>query len=228
MMKRWFKHPAVVMMLSHLIAAYIRLVYYTSRIEKHYPDAALPFLQGEQQVIIAFWHARLLLMPMLDPPGRTMHVLSSGHRDGRLMAETMQRFKISTVFGSRTKGGAAALRGLMRVLKANDNICITPDGPRGPVRIASSGIAHIAKISGLYILPVAFSTLRHHRMRSWDRFFLAMPFTKIVFVAGNPMTLQKDMSIEDLRKAIEDELNRITDDADQRAGVMLDHSLPPR
>ena len=61
----------------------------------------------------AFWHGHLLLMPYAYPGGR-IAILISEHRDGELIARTMARFGHSSIRGSTTSGGAAALRMLRR------------------------------------------------------------------------------------------------------------------
>jgi lysophospholipid acyltransferase (LPLAT)-like uncharacterized protein len=44
----------------------------------------------------------------------------------------MERLGLSVVTGSSSKGGAHALREMIRLLKRGFRIGITPDGPRGP------------------------------------------------------------------------------------------------
>ena len=75
-------------------ASYIRFVHYTSRrVYDIHPDYA-PYGSGEMVCVVAFWHARLLMMPMLNPPRRKMNVLISTHRDGEMIARTMHRFRL--------------------------------------------------------------------------------------------------------------------------------------
>ena len=45
-------------------------------------------------------------------------MLISQHPDGQILARTVGHFGIDTVSGSTTRGGAAALRTLLRTLKA--------------------------------------------------------------------------------------------------------------
>ncbi len=223
-MKRWLRAPQMIYALSHLAALYIRLVLLTSRIERHLHPAAEPYLRGTQPGVMAFWHGRLLMMPGLKPVNSRMDVLISLHRDGLLISETMVRFGIGTISGSSSKGGAAAYRGLLRALKAGGYVAITPDGPRGPSRIAARGVSQVAETSGVPVIPLAFSATRHRRLRSWDRFFLPLPFGRLVFVAGPPVLASMTGTGEPLRQAMQDALNAVTDAADRLAGVALEES----
>lgn len=227
-MKRWLRKPAVIYLLSHLIALYIRLVFYTSRIERHFVPEAQPYMQGEKQAIMAFWHGRLLMMPLMNPSSRRMDALISMHRDGLLISETMVRFGIGTVAGSSSKGGAAALRGLLRTLREGRNVTITPDGPRGPARTAAQGVSAVAGMGDVAVVPLSFSATRHRRMRSWDRFFVPLPFSRLVFTAGLPIHSTAVQNGEELRVAIEQSLNAITDVADRLTGVRLEDTFESR
>lgn len=204
--------------LSYVIAAYIRFVLITSKREYVIPEEAQAYCRGEKQAITAFWHGRLLLMPDLRPPKRSMNILVSAHRDGLIISETMNRFTAGTIVGSSTRGSISALKNIFSLLKQGSNIAITPDGPKGPFQVAAAGVAHICARSGVPTLPMAFSSSRHKRVRSWDRFFLALPFTKIVFVVGSPIS-GEGMEIEALRQKIETNLNEVTAQADRLAGV---------
>ncbi len=46
---------------------------------------------------------------------------------------------------------------MIRAARSGSNIVFTPDGPKGPRRIAKEGIVLAAQSTGLPILPVAFS-----------------------------------------------------------------------
>ena len=98
-------------------------------------------------VVVAFWHERLSLMPMLwvkarqSAEGRDVrnrvHVLVSRHRDGRFIGAVVSRFALDVVLGSSSRGGAKGLRVMLNLLASGDHIAITPDGPRGPRRVAA-------------------------------------------------------------------------------------------
>ncbi|MFO1243172.1 MAG: lysophospholipid acyltransferase family protein [Rickettsiales bacterium] len=221
--KKFFNSAGFRYLLSFVIAFYINLIYWTSRKIYSVPEAAIPYVSGERQMITVFWHGRLLLMPKLKPRPRSMDVLISAHRDGLVISETMKRFGIGTVAGSSTQGSLSALKNMLKELKKGGNISITPDGPRGPFQIAAPGVAHIAAKSGVAVLPASFSSSKHKRMRSWDRFMVALPFSTIYFVVGSPVygkpKADKEQ-IETLRLEIEAALSAVTAEADRQAGII--------
>lgn len=211
------------LLLSYVIAFYIRLVLLTSRKVYLIHEDSKCYASGEKQVLVAFWHGRLLMVPHLRPKARGMDVLISTHRDGLIISETIRRFNVDTIAGSSTRGSFSALKNIYACLKKGHNIVITPDGPTGPFQVAAAGIAHIASRSGVDIIPVAFSTTRHLRMQSWDRFMVALPFSTLYFAVGRPITSDAGTgkeNIESLRMRIESSLNAITEDVDRLAGVI--------
>ena len=109
----------------------------------------------EKRVILAFWHAQQLMMP-LAIPGLEAHVLISQHRDGELIRRIVARFGLDAVRGSSTRGGAEAFRQLIRLGRSGGNLVLTPDGPKGPRQIAKVGVVQLARATGLPIIPMAF------------------------------------------------------------------------
>jgi lysophospholipid acyltransferase (LPLAT)-like uncharacterized protein len=217
--KALFTNPVTLWVLSRLIANYIRFVYYSSR--KHvvmHPDSA-PLMRGEENVIFAFWHGRLLLMPMLSPRNRKVHVMISGHHDGMLIAHSMFAFGFGVVEGSSRRGGANAARGAIDVLLAGDNVSITPDGPKGPNMKVQQGAVAIAKLAGKKVVPITYASSRCKRFNSWDRFMVALPFGKVYFEVGAPMTFTSEEQTADIQN-LENVMHAITKNVDERAGII--------
>lgn len=209
--KRLLKHPTTQLILSYLLAGYIRLVMLTNRKEFHIHPETSAYMSGEKNAIFAFWHGRMMLLPAINPP-RKMHVLISEHRDGKLISQVIHHFGQDTVVGSSSKGGSEAVRNIVRLLKKGDNISITPDGPRGPNQVAEAGIVTIARLSGKPVLPVIFSASRNKRLKSWDRFMVAKPFGRIVFCIGAPIMIEQ--ADEAARIAVETSMNNLVEQAD--------------
>jgi len=106
-------------------------------------------------IIIAFWHGRQLMMP-LAYRGEEAHILISQHRDGELIQRVVARFGFRAVRGSSTRGGSSALRHLIRLGQAGKDLVVTPDGPKGPRQVAQMGVIHLARATGLPIVPLTF------------------------------------------------------------------------
>ncbi|WP_431271531.1 lysophospholipid acyltransferase family protein [Dankookia sp. P2] len=94
--------------------------------------------------------------------------------------------------GGASKGGATGMRVLLRMLARGDMVAITPDGPRGPRRVAAPGVAQLAAVSGLPVLPCAARTTRVHVLGSWDRMVLPLPFGRGVLVVQPAVAVDRD------------------------------------
>jgi len=185
MLKRLARSAFAQALAARCLAAYLALVFRTSRWTLlGVPHAEAAVARGGV-VIIGFWHERLPMMPMLWRIARTRypalarlepHVLVSRSRDGRFIGDVVGRFGLSLVHASSSSGGGVGLLSLARLLDGGAAVAITPDGPRGPRRQAAPGIAQLAAVSGAPILPVAAATTRHRLLPSWDRMMLPLPF----------------------------------------------------
>jgi len=161
------------------------------------------------------------MMPYCWDLSKTIHMLISEHRDGQLIARTVGHFGIKTAAGSSSRGGAKALRTMVKAIAAGEYVGITPDGPRGPRMRASDGIVHVARLSGVPVVPATYSSSRGRILGSWDQFLVAWPFGRGAIVWGKPITVPRDAdekTIESYRLGIEDELNAITREADELVG----------
>jgi lysophospholipid acyltransferase (LPLAT)-like uncharacterized protein len=113
-------------------------------------------LEALPQSIIAFWHDHLLLMLHSRYP-RPISVMISQSKDGELIAGALKYYGAVAVRGSSTRGGSAALREIIRAGRAGMNLAFTPDGPKGPARIAKDGVVYAAQATGLPIVPIVFA-----------------------------------------------------------------------
>ena len=172
--------------------------------------------QQDKRVILAFWHAQQLMMP-LSIPGLEAHVLISQHRDGELIRRIVARFGLEAVRGSSTRGGAEALRQLIRLGRSGSNLVLTPDGPKGPRQVAKMGVVQLARATALPIIPMAFGCSKKKTFASWDRFIMPYPFSRGLFVFGPSITIPSDASPDDLERyrcELEAALNRLTSEAE--------------
>jgi hypothetical protein len=200
-MKRLLRHPAAQVLLARLLGLYLAFALRTTRWRLEGAEHLVPHLEGAP-FIAAFWHERLPLMPMLwmrfrrlaqargiDPDG---YVLVSRHRDGLFIAAVVRRFALHIVHGSTSRGGAAGLRTLLGLLNNGKSVVITPDGPRGPSRVAAPGAAQLAALSGVPVLPCAAQTTSRWVLRSWDRMVVPKPFGRGVLVVGPAIAVPRD------------------------------------
>jgi len=148
-------------------------------------------------------------------------MLISAHRDGRIIAGAMTYFGIDTIAGSTSRGGSSALRAMLKRLKEGGCVGITPDGPRGPAMTVSVGTVNIARLAGVPILPLTYATSRRRVLATWDRFHLALPFGRGVYLWGEPIEIGKELDeagLERARHLVEQRMVEMVRDADRRFG----------
>jgi len=158
--------------LPPVAAAVIRALGRSMRIETRGHEHIDQLYREGKRVIIAFWHARQLMMP-LTYRGTLAHILISQHQDGEIIARIVERFGLRAVRGSSTRGGVEALRELIRLGRSGADLVVTPDGPKGPAQVAKMGVIQLARVSKLPIIPLAFSCSKKNSfgvgIASWSR-----------------------------------------------------------
>ncbi|MHB9001162.1 MAG: lysophospholipid acyltransferase family protein, partial [Thermoanaerobaculia bacterium] len=175
-----------------LAALFIRALRATLRVRHINVEAIESFHRSGSHYLIAFWHCHILMMVFCRFK-RPVCVMISQHRDGELIARTMEKFKVGTARGSSTRGGMAALREMIRIAGTGSSLGITPDGPRGPRCVAQIGVVTAAQMTGFPVIPVAFIAEHKRRLRSWDRFEVPRPFSRGMFVYGNPIPVPREL-----------------------------------
>ena len=97
---------------------------------------------------------------------------------------------------------------------------ITPDGPRGPAEHLKPGLVYLASRTGLPVVPVAAAARRSWTLRSWDRFRIPRPFTRVVVAYGDPIEVPPGIegeALEPWRARVESALARHTAMVRERA-----------
>ena len=133
-------------------------------------------------VIWIFWHNCLFAATITKKRfsgNAPASALASASRDGAVIESTVAGFGVKTIRGSSSRRGVAALIALKKALKAGEQLFITPDGPRGPRYQLQPGAVKLAQSTGAPIIPVRFEYHSSWRLKSWDRFHIPKPFSKI-------------------------------------------------
>jgi lysophospholipid acyltransferase (LPLAT)-like uncharacterized protein len=199
-----------------LVSGSLRLLAKTLRIEYRAAASLFEAWARGEQVIVAFWHNRSVLMP-IPYRGAKMCIMNSQHRDGEIATRALARWGIHSVRGSATRGGIGGFLQLVGAYRSGYDLAVVPDGPRGPQCIVKPGVIHLAKATGARIFPVTYAATWKVRLNSWDRLIIPLPLARVQFVVGEPIQVDRradDREIERQRHALEDSLNEITATAD--------------
>ncbi len=216
-MEPWtFSDRILFQIIPRIYYGVLRLLAATIPRKVYHPEYPQKFWEQGQNVIIAFWHQRLLMMPFLPHQGKVGMMISQ-HRDGEFIARAIKLFGIDSIRGSTTRGGLAALRGMVRFFETGANLAITPDGPQGPKEVVQMGVLELARLTSAPIVPVTYSVSRKKIFNSWDRFILPLPFCRLAYVWGKPIFVPRELSQEELegkRVRLQERLRQVTSEAD--------------
>lgn len=200
-----------------VLGALFRTVRFESSGEEHFR----PLVEAGRPFIFVLWHGRLL--PLAYRHRGEGHVgLVSRSEDGEYIARVLEGWGFGTVRGSSSRGGSAALRELVRHLRAGRTLALTPDGPRGPRQRMKLGALVAAQLANVPLVPVAAGARRAWWFEGWDRFLVPKPFARVRIAYGPPHEVPRTADPEELQERalrLEAELNRLLDEVDRDAGT---------
>ncbi len=219
---------------SSLMAGYIRFVRATSRVTIE-PADLTERLAEDQPLIAAMWHGQFLMIPALAPRQCRFQCMVARHGDAELLSRTLARYGLGLIRGAgagarrKDRGGAHALRAAIRALGEGKSIAMTAEVPPGPARRVSPGVVTLAKLSGRPVRPVALATSRFLTFDTWSRFTVNLPFSRLAFVIGDPVSVANDVdeaACEEARRKIENGLHDVTRRAYELCGRDASETLP--
>ena len=192
----------------------IKILSRTMRFEEINPEIPRRFWEKGIPAIGAFWHGRLLMMPVVYK-GKKLSFLVSPHRDGQVVGKALQRFGFHAILGSTTRKGFSGFKQMVKAHGAD--IGIVPDGPRGPRHRVQIGVIELAKLTGRAVVPLTFGASKKKIFNTWDQFLLPYPFSKGVFIWGEPIEVDQNGDrnhLEEKRILLENRLKELTERAD--------------
>jgi lysophospholipid acyltransferase (LPLAT)-like uncharacterized protein len=168
-------------LLLWLAAAVLRVWGRTLRFETDGPTLER-LTKSDEPAAIVLWHNRLFLSAEIFRRYRTrrrVHGLVSASKDGAWLAAFYRMIGIHPVRGSSSNFGREAGRALIEVMRAGHDIGITPDGPRGPMYVVEPGVLVVTRRNNAPMVLLGAEFTRAWRLRSWDRFYIPVPFSRI-------------------------------------------------
>jgi 3-deoxy-D-manno-octulosonic-acid transferase len=235
-MARSPRSPALITELAgRAIAGLIRAVRRTSTVVCEPADLQVR-IEAEQPAIIAVWHGQFMMTAGLRPPAnKKVAAMVARHGDAELVGAAMSRFGVELIRGAgagvrrKDRGGVHALREAVRALKDGVSLVMTADVPPGPARKAGLGIITIARLSGRPIIPIASATSRFIALDTWSRMTINLPFSRLAYVAGEPIRVGPDASeaeLEAARVQLERAMLSVTERAYALAGADIARATP--
>jgi lysophospholipid acyltransferase (LPLAT)-like uncharacterized protein len=146
------------------------------------PETLRNLAKVDTPVAFTLWHNRLFITAEIFRryrQGRPIYGLVSPSKDGAWLEAFFSLVGIRAVRGSSHKLGREAVTALVEVMKAGNDIGITPDGPRGPIYELKPGALIVSRRVQAPVLLLGCAYEQSWQLRSWDRFHLPHPFSTV-------------------------------------------------
>jgi len=178
-------------------------------------------IESGQPAILCYWHQQHVFGSYyaltLKDKGLKIGFLISPSVDGEVPARIVESWGAQAIRGSSNRTGARAMRDLyLTITKQGVSPVNTSDGPTGPIFKFKPGAVMLAQLSQAPMLPIAFAASSFWQLKSWDKFIIPKPFSKIVIAVGAPCKVNKQATIEQqasIAKHMESTLNTLIDTA---------------
>ena len=210
-MKQWWRNRRP-FFVSGIIYALARFIGGTMRVKLVHFEC-LGDLRGGR--IYCGWHGHSFV-PAMYFRKRGYWVIISQSRDGEIQNRIFSKLGYNIIRGSTGRGGARALIESIRVLKQGACMAITPDGPRGPSGVIQEGIMRMAQKSGCALIPVGTYAKPAWFAPTWDRYMMPLPFSRAIFVFGQPMFVADSATpeqVEQQRLKLQDQIHQLQAEA---------------
>ena len=221
------RSPLLTKLITRVGVVIVKLLFRTCRTQILADDPGSNIYRGtgSRRYLVSIWHDQIIMTLFIGRPQNTAGLVSQ-HQDGGYVAEVMKALGIAAVRGSTNRGGARAMRELMETTR-DLNICITPDGPRGPRHELKTGLVFLASHTGRSIIPTAYACRRCWNIQgSWTDMMIPKPFTKIIVRGGMPIPVPPKLrraGLDEYTAKLQAEMEKLEAEA---AALIRGESLP--
>ncbi|MFP4083208.1 MAG: lysophospholipid acyltransferase family protein [Candidatus Aminicenantes bacterium] len=174
----------------------------------------------KKPVIFLIWHGRILLAPYFFRR-RGITALVSPSEDGEIIARIISRWGYHTIRSSSSHAVIKAWNQMKEKLQRGGEVIIVPDGPRGPDRKLKVGSLKLARETGAYVIPFTFSASRKKFLKSWDKFLVFYPLSRVVAVYGQPFLIHSSLPQDEMEKERQD-IEKFMIELDEKADRYFD------
>lgn len=189
--------------LPFILQLLVRIIYLTSKKEFHYTK-----VKNNEPMVVAFWHCDLLMQPfnyLNFKKHGTVKAMISHHKDGEIIANTVEHLGIGALRGSSSKGAVRVFVDAIRQSKRGVDIAFTPDGPRGPRFSVADGVVALSKKTGAKIFIFNCVPSKYWQMNSWDKFIIPKPFGTLKFYIQDPLDV-KNLEMHEAKKILKERM----------------------
>lgn len=173
-------------------------------------------IDGEETYVCGFWHRKLIIALFCLDALEKKAGLASPSKDGELIAVPLKLMGHKMVRGSTGKDSVKSVVQIIKLIKEGYSLGTPLDGPKGPPFVAKKGMIYVAQKTGK---PLIFLGGAYEKKwifsKTWDKFQLPKPFSKVVCVVGKRIYIPKGEDIKKYQLLAEKELERINKIAEE-------------
>ena len=184
----------------------ISLFWWTCRVEKILGDEhTQKLIERGEPIIPCYWHQMHIFgswyMRKLQKRGLKIGFLISPSVDGEVAAKIVESWGAVAIRGSSNRTGARALKDMYNtIVKDKISPVTTSDGPTGPVHKFKQGAILLAQLTQSPMLPIAYTANRYWELKTWDKFIIPKPFSRIIIAVGEPHNISKKLNAEEMEE----------------------------
>ncbi len=163
--------------------------------------------------MLALWHNRMApvisILKKYTPKTNYMAIVSAS-KDGDILSKMIQAYPTGFTLRVPHLSRYTALRQMIEKIEEKKHVLvITPDGPRGPCYDIKPGIAIAALETGAQVIPFTWSANRYWELKTWDKFRIPKPFSKVHVYFGSPLQF-RDQTLEEVKAILKKKMDAIT------------------
>lgn len=190
MKKRILRSPAFAWLAAQLIRVYSWTFRLTFENEQEWHD----YLEQGGRVILCSWHQQFFsfIRPFRRYRAYRPGLMISRSADGNIIAGIAKQMGWKSIRGSSSRGGLQAMHEMIQHINEHRLGGHVVDGPRGPIGVVKKGVVHMARETGAMLVPIYAEASNAWTFRSWDRFFIPKPFSRVCIRFGDLIPLTQD------------------------------------
>lgn len=181
--------------LTFILYLLFKLIFKTYRFKIENQEIIDQLRESGKPFIYAFWHEHILATIASQNP-HNVYAMISQSDDGQIATDIVKKMGFNAIRGSSDRRAVRVAKQAIKVLRAGSILGIAIDGPKGPRREIKEGIASIARLCEVPILGLVFRPQSYWEVRSWDRFKIPRPFSKIHLQYSQPVEIPKSANEE--------------------------------
>lgn len=183
-------------LLKMLLYCFVRTLIATYRLRVTY-GVGLKKRLIDNEGVFYFWHQQIIAgMTFFFKMKGVGHCIVSPSSDGKIAGFLCQKLGFTVLYGSSHKSSVQLVRQALAVLKVSRQLCIVGDGSRGPAFELQKGVRYLAAKSQVPLIFVECLSSWHITFtKSWDKFQVPLPFSKIHVHVHAPEVVQSSADV---------------------------------